>query len=83
MKDSQRSSCIAISPFCHVLVGAICHVFVFVMFWLAPFVMFLFLSCSGWRQIYHYQSWYSCAHVHTFLVTMFGDPSADVPKNMA
>ena len=39
-----------------VLVGAICH------------VLFgaIFLSCSGWRQIYHYQSWYSCACTHLF-----------------
>jgi hypothetical protein len=31
------------------------------MFSLAPSVMFSFLSCSLWRHIYHYQSWYSCA----------------------
>ena len=39
-----------------VLVGAICH------------VLFgaIFLSCSGWRQIYHYQSWYLCACTHLF-----------------
>ena len=30
-------------------------------FCLAPSVTFSFLSPSLWRQIYHYQSWYSCA----------------------
>jgi hypothetical protein len=50
-KDSQRCS----SPF-----------LLFVMFCLAPVfchVLFgaIFLSCSVWRYIYHYQIWYSCA----------------------
>jgi hypothetical protein len=49
--------------------AAQCHIHVlvllFVVFSLAPFVMFSFLSCSLWRCIYHYQSWYSCAcHPH-------------------
>ena len=45
-------------------------------FCLAPSVMFLFLSCSGWRQIYHFPE-LLLVRLYTFFVTMFGDPSAD------
>jgi hypothetical protein len=50
---SQRSSCIAISLFCHVLFGAICHVLLFVMFSLAPNLSY---TRAGTQ-----------AHVHLFL----------------
>ena len=60
----------AISPFCHVLFGAICHVLLFVMFSLAPYLSLPELVL---------------VRMYTFLVTMFGDPSAypTDPKNMA
>jgi hypothetical protein len=61
---------LAISPFCHVLFGAICHVLLFVMFSLAPYLSLPELVL---------------VRMYTFLVTMFGDPSAYPmdPKNMA
>jgi fatty-acid desaturase len=60
---------ITIFPFCHVLFGAICHVLLFVMFSLAPYLSLPELVL---------------VRMYTFLVTMFGNPSADStdPKNM-
>jgi hypothetical protein len=61
---------LAISPFCHVFFGAICHVLLFVMFSLAPYLSLPELVL---------------VRMYTFLVTMFGDPSAypKDPKSIA
>jgi len=64
-KISTLQLLIAISPFCHVLVGTICHVLLFVMFSLAPYLSLPELVL---------------VRMYTFLVTMFGDPSARTQK---